>query len=113
MLLNFQSNAIKFVGIGGSITIRCSLIRVNDIDSGTISVSVIDNGIGISPEDQQRLFKLFGNVENCRNDLNSKGVGLGLYISKMIVQQFNGQVDVQSQPSAGSNFTFSFKLSPP
>lgn len=57
---------------------------------------MIDNGIGIKESDQKKLFKLFGYVESVRNSLNTQGIGMGLHISKSIVQQFGGQVNVKS-----------------
>jgi signal transduction histidine kinase len=52
-----------------------------------IKVTVWDNGLGISAEDQSKLFKLFGTIENDQN-LNKKGIGLGLFICKTIANKF-------------------------
>ena len=49
-----------------------------------IQVSVVDTGVGITKEDQKKLFKLFGYLDSTK-ELNTKGIGLGLYISKQIV----------------------------
>ena len=54
-----------------------------------LQVSVSDTGIGISEEDQKKLFKLFGFLDSSK-ELNTKGIGLGLHITKQIVQQFGG-----------------------
>ena len=64
-----------------------------------------DTGIGISNEDKPKLFKLFGFLESSKK-MNSKGIGLGLYISKKISQMFKGDIICVSQPSIGSNFIF-------
>lgn len=66
-----------------------------------------DNGIGISREDQQKLFKLFGKLEDTK-ELNSQGIGLGLSISRKIVRNFGGSIGVQSQLNKGSRFYFDF-----
>jgi signal transduction histidine kinase len=58
-----------------------------------IEVSVQDNGIGIMQKDQNKLFKLFGFIETTK-DLNPKGIGLGLNISKKIINKFGGDIIV-------------------
>lgn len=73
-------------------------------------MQVIDNGAGISEENQGKLFKLFGYLE-CTQELNSQGIGLGLYITKMIVEQFGGVVGVKSMEGRGSTFSMCFILS--
>ena len=72
-------------------------------------LSVIDSGLGIQIEDQRNLFQMFGCVQKSRK-MNSQGVGLGLYISKLIVEEFGGAIAVQSQFESGSQFTFCFEL---
>jgi len=56
-----------------------------------LEVEVRDSGVGIKEEDQKKLFKLFGYLDTTK-ELNTKGIGLGLYISKLIVQQFGGEI---------------------
>jgi len=58
-------------------------------------LSILDSGVGIKVEDQMKLFKLFGTIQSTRK-LNTKGVGLGLSISKMICEEFKGGVAVHS-----------------
>ena len=70
---------------------------------------MIDNGMGIKLEDQKKLFKLYGFLETSK-EVNSEGIGLGLYISKKITNKFGGNIDVKSKPGEGSTFTFSFML---
>jgi signal transduction histidine kinase len=70
---------------------------------------VIDTGVGISPEDQKRLFKLFGCLTSSHK-INPQGIGLGLYISKLITEQFGGKCSLESQLEIGSKFTFNFTL---
>jgi len=72
-------------------------------------VAVIDTGIGIRYEDQDKLFKLFGFVQDGMQ-LNTKGIGLGLVIADNIVSQYGGKITFHSEPGQGSTFTFQFKL---
>ena len=69
---------------------------------------MIDNGKGIKPEDQGKIFKLFGSIKDKKRKINLKGIGLGLVISKMIVLKFNGSIDFISEHEAGSTFYFTF-----
>ena len=86
VLLNFQSNAIKFTD-RGSVTIKPILIKNEEEEY--LEVHVIDTGCGIKPEDQNKLFKLFGYIQNSEQ-VNQHGIGLGLTITKKIVEQFGG-----------------------
>ena len=74
VVLNLLSNALKFTDEGGTITIS------THCDSEFIHISVEDTGIGISEQDQKKLFKLFGFLESSAGR-NKQGVGLGLAIS--------------------------------
>ena len=69
----------------------------------------MDSGIGISKEDQSKLFKLFGYIESSGH-LNKKGIGLGLNIAQQIVEKYGGQINVKSAIGEGSNFYFTLKL---
>ena len=75
-----------------------------------IKVSVCDNGIGIQKNDLTKLFKLFGFLESSK-EINSKGIGLGLFICKKISNTYGGDVSVQSEVNKGSEFSFTFMLS--
>lgn len=72
-------------------------------------MEVEDNGFGISSENQKSLFQLFGFIKDT-SSMNKKGVGLGLAISKKIVQEFGGEIGVRSQLKEGSTFFFNMKL---
>jgi signal transduction histidine kinase len=62
---------------------------------------VTDSGIGIKESEQSQLFQLFGFLDSSK-ELNSKGVGLGLHISKMITKQFGGDITLRSEYKVGS-----------
>ena len=71
-------------------------------------MDVEDTGIGIKVEDRDRLFKMFSRLrEGARVDVT--GIGLGLTISKSIVEQFGGQISFESRPEGGSIFSFTFE----
>ncbi len=72
-------------------------------------LSVFDNGMGLKQSEQQRLFKMFGTIERTRA-VNTRGIGLGLSISKMICEEFGGQVGLYSKLKTGSAFVGSFEI---
>ena len=78
MILNFQSNALKFTE-NGQVTI------ITTIEDNVLKVQVKDTGIGISEENQRKLFKLFGFISDTQ-DKNINGIGLGLMITQQLVQ---------------------------
>jgi len=69
------------------------------------SVSVSDNGIGISPEDQKHLFEKFYRVEN-EQTKSVKGSGLGLFITRNLVEKMGGEIGVNSKVGVGTMFYF-------
>lgn len=77
--------------------------------SDKLLVTVQDSGVGIRAQDQRSIFKMFASLSRNR-ELNTQGVGLGLFISKHIVEQFDGQLILKSRPGRGSRFTFCFNL---
>ena len=76
-----------------------------------IQIQVEDTGIGIRKQDQDKLFKLFGFLDATK-ELNTKGVGLGLHISKKIINQFGGDVTCTSKWGVGTLFSFVVALEP-
>lgn len=106
VLVNLVSNAYKYTPAGGRITV--SAYRENN----HLYVSVADTGVGISPEDQQRLFTRFFRARNplCEQE---PGTGLGLAIAKSFIEQHGGQMGVRSELGVGSTFFFSLPLSVP
>ena len=74
-----------------------------------IEVIVQDNGIGIKEENLKKLFKLFGFLDQTK-ELNTNGIGLGLHICKMIVEQFGGMITCKSKWGEGTSFIFLIAL---
>lgn len=101
ILLNFLSNAIKFTS-NGDIVARAHLISRYD-QHVHLRLEVIDNGIGISPEIQQRLFKPFSQADSSTTRKYG-GTGLGLSISKRLAGLMNGEIGVDSAVGNGSVF---------
>jgi signal transduction histidine kinase len=99
---NLLSNAAKYSPPGTEIEVG---VRRN---GNTAMVSVSDQGVGISPEDQSNLFTRFGRIES---GSPVKGTGLGLWLSREIARMHDGDLVVASQPGSGSTFTFSVPLS--
>jgi len=104
IFLNLLSNAHKFTPRKGNIKVVCQLENPH-----LLHCSVIDNGIGISPQDQQKVFEEFGQVKKTPGD-NTHGVGLGLSIAKRLVELHGGSIWVVSEPGGGSTFTFTIPL---
>ena len=71
-------------------------------------VSVLDTGVGIQLVDQKNLFKMFSSIN--KGGLNANGIGLGLFICRNIVQEFNGNIVFRSKNQKGAMFTFCFDL---
>jgi PAS domain S-box-containing protein len=107
ILLNYTSNAVKFTE-QGSITVRIRQVKDRP-ESVVLHIEVTDTGIGISSEDQLRLYTAF---EQADSSMTRKygGTGLGLAISKRLVKLMGGEVGVVSQPGLGSTFWFSVCL---
>ncbi|WP_340818248.1 ATP-binding protein [Methanolobus sp. WCC4] len=103
ILYNLIGNAIKFTPSGEKIWIKSDMI------SGELSVSVIDNGIGISSDDQKLLFEPFYQVDSSLSR-KYQGTGLGLSLVKKFVELHDGNITVQSEPGKGSTFTFTMPV---
>ena len=73
---------------------------------------MIDTGVGIKEEDIPKLFKLFGFVKQEDASINKNGIGLGLVIADLIVQQFGGKIEVSSKFGLGTIFKFYFETVP-
>ena len=102
VLLNLLSNAIKFSS-QGAITVKV------DIVDGLVVTQVIDQGIGMSKKDLNKLFEPFIQLEHGLNR-SHEGTGLGLAICKSLIEKLGGTINVQSKKGVGSNFTFTLPL---
>jgi signal transduction histidine kinase/CheY-like chemotaxis protein len=104
ILRNFISNALKFTE-RGEIRVCAAL----DEDGRTVTFSVADTGIGIAPEDLDRIFSEFGQVENPLQKRH-KGTGLGLALSRRLAELLGGTITVESEPGRGSTFRLALPL---
>ncbi|MEK7427557.1 MAG: ATP-binding protein [Pseudomonadota bacterium] len=107
VLLNLLSNAIKFTPRGGRVTIRAE--GRHDPLGERIRVSVQDTGIGIAQDDLARLAKPFEQVEN-QHSKTTQGTGLGLALTKSLVEMHGGSLDMQSAPGEGTMVSFSLPI---
>jgi signal transduction histidine kinase len=103
LFLNLVDNAVKYSRPGGSVDI--SLLTESD----QVKVIVADQGIGISREDQKRIFDRFYRADDARAH-TKKGTGLGLAICAWIVESHHGRIEVQSELHKGSTFTVTLPL---
>lgn len=101
VLVNLISNSIEYTPDGGEVLIHCF------VDKSSIVVEVVDNGPGIPEGEIQNLFKRFsqGTSESI-----SSGTGLGLYLSRQIIQAHNGMIWAKSKVGAGSSFCFALPI---
>ncbi len=98
VLLNLLTNAAKFTPEGGNIA-----VKVAKQDTGLL-ISVHDDGIGIAKEEQDRLFKPYSRLSSDRQ--RHPGLGLGLALSKQVVELHGGRIWVDSEQGKGSTFSF-------
>ncbi|MBN1379744.1 MAG: EAL domain-containing protein [Gammaproteobacteria bacterium] len=108
VIFNLIGNAIKFTQSGG-VELRVSCLKKHDNSAVIIEFRVIDTGIGISEDAQQKVFDAFSQADNT-TARNYGGTGLGLTISRQLVEFMNGDIGVESQPGEGSQFWFSIPL---
>jgi PAS domain S-box-containing protein len=98
VIVNLVNNAWQYTPEGGSVTLRTF------VQDGHITFEVTDTGIGISPEDQEQLFTRFYRVKQATFG-DTRGIGLGLYVAKAIVDAHQGEILVQSEVDVGSTFS--------
>ncbi|MBC8317327.1 MAG: histidine kinase [Desulfobulbaceae bacterium] len=104
VVINLMSNAVKFCEPGtGQVTIRLSTLP------GKVRVEVVDNGPGIHPDEQERIFEKFHQLKGLRDE-KPRGSGLGLTICHRIIKHHGGHIWVESKPGAGSKFIFELAL---
>ena len=105
---NLISNALKFTPAGGKVIVTCK----NAPDSGQAAeISVSDTGIGIPPDALGKIFDRFYQVDGSHTRLG-EGTGIGLALTKELVELMHGNIDVQSTPGEGAVFTFRLPLQP-
>jgi signal transduction histidine kinase len=104
IILNLLVNASKFTPEGGTITLA------SRITESTFFLEVKDTGIGISKKDQKRLFEPYQRHSTDRERFS--GLGLGLALSKKLVELHGGKIWVESQLGTGSTFSFSMPIEP-
>jgi signal transduction histidine kinase len=102
VVLNLVTNAVKFTPAGGSVTV--SARREGD----DLVVAVTDTGVGVPPEDRDRIFESF--QQGGRGAPKEEGTGLGLTLSRRIVELLNGRLWLTSEVGLGSTFAFSIPL---
>ena len=108
VITNLLSNAVKFTQEGGEILL--SAVLSGEIDNiCEVRFEVTDNGIGISPEKQGKLFDAFEQADVITHRIYG-GTGLGLAISKRIVEEMKGRIWVESELGKGANFIFTVQL---
>lgn len=103
ILLNLLSNALKFTRKGGRVEVRA------EPKDGRVAVFVSDTGVGIAPEDVGRLFDKYEQARS-RATRGEKGTGLGLYITKQLVELHGSRIKVESELGKGSTFSFTLPI---
>jgi signal transduction histidine kinase len=98
VIFNLMSNAVKFTPAGGSVGVSAAQV------DGELRISVADTGPGVPPEDRDRIFEEF--QQTSAGAEQRDGTGLGLALSKRLVELHGGRIWVDSEPGSGSTFTF-------
>jgi signal transduction histidine kinase len=104
VVFNLLSNAVKFTPAGGRVDVAMAR------HDGEVRVSVSDSGPGIAPEDQARIFEEFQQAAAGKEQ--REGTGLGLALSKRLVELHGGRIWVESEPGQGSRFVFTLPVPP-
>jgi len=105
VLMNFVSNAIKYNNEGGWVKIY------HEYEEGRIATHVEDNGLGMSKEDQEHLFQKFFRASSAKTQM-IEGTGLGLFITKELVEKMGGTVWFRSEEGKGTRFSFGLPTPP-
>jgi signal transduction histidine kinase/DNA-binding response OmpR family regulator len=104
VILNLLTNAIKFTPVGGTIEARTRVVE------DTVELSVTDTGIGVPEEDQHRIFDAFQQGGRDGRPSPEEGTGLGLTLSKRIVELHDGRIWLEASVDRGSRFTFAIPI---
>jgi len=105
ILINLLNNAIKFTPKG---SVRLEVSRHGENGTALVNFSVVDTGLGISPENQKKLFDAFQRVGDTQTQI--EGTGLGLHLSQKFAEMLGGKITLASEPGRGSRFTLSLPL---
>lgn len=105
VVTNLLSNAIKYTPNGGSIVVGCERDRNRP---GYAQIYVQDTGIGVSPQDKERIFS--GHYRSKEGQQMAKGFGIGLSLAKSIIEAHGGHMDLDSKPGGGSTFSLQLPL---
>ena len=108
VLINLGGNAIKFSNEGDTVSLKVTM-KEEDESTAVLQFSVQDTGIGLFPEQQEKLFQPFTQADGSTTRQHG-GTGLGLAISKKIVQLMDGRIWVESVKDVGSTFSFTVRL---
>jgi len=103
VLLNLLSNAVKFTPRGGRIVLMAE--GRHDAMGERVKISVRDTGIGIAPHDLARLARPFEQIES-QQSKTQQGTGLGLALSKSLIEMHGGMLEIESQPGVGTAVSF-------
>jgi protein-histidine pros-kinase len=107
ILINLTNNAIKFTDRGGVVIELASAPAAGG--GRTVRLAVVDTGVGIAPEDQQRLFQAFTQVGDDATRHRVEGTGLGLYLCRKLAELLGGRIEMHSEPGRGSRFDLVFE----
>ena len=103
VVFNLLSNAVKFTPSGGRVDVSTAK------ENGQVRIAVRDTGPGISPDDQARIFEEFQQARDTNGE-RPEGTGLGLALSRSLVELHGGRIWVESEPGRGSTFTFTIPV---
>jgi PAS domain S-box-containing protein len=104
VMINLLSNAIKYNGVGGSVTVECT-----QSEEGRVRISVSDSGAGLNADQLAQLFQPFNRLG--QQDSAEEGTGIGLVVTKQLVELMDGEIGVDSVVGAGTTFWVDFMAS--
>lgn len=105
VITNLVGNAVKYTPSGGSVTVGCERDRARP---DRVRVYVKDSGIGIRPEEREKIFTGFYRTESGKKI--ARGFGIGLSMSRSIIEAHGGRIEVDSEPGKGSTFSFTLPI---
>lgn len=110
VVINLLTNAIKFTPVHGQISIHAVFEKIADKEQGLLKITVQDSGVGIASKNLKKIFEDFTQIETPDDPSRELGTGLGLPISKRIVDLYKGSISVKSELGKGSVFTVEVPL---